>query len=151
MTAASHPCDAGHGPIPNSRAAVHGPLTVPLVLQYMALSLPLVLRYMALYLPLVLRYMALYPSRAAVHGPRLPSCAAVHGRIPPLVPVQGKAAMGLTRKLRTRPDAFKGDKVLFVHTGGLFGVFPKAEQMTGLADYIPPVSSLASFLAAPTA
>eukprot|EP00042_Codosiga_hollandica_P029196 m.159232 g.159232 ORF g.159232 m.159232 type:complete len:362 (-) comp53009_c0_seq2:18-1103(-) len=33
----------------------------------------------------------------------------------------GKAALGLQTELLTNPQAFKGDRILFVHTGGSFG------------------------------
>ncbi|XP_052766596.1 uncharacterized protein LOC128207599 [Mya arenaria] len=35
----------------------------------------------------------------------------------------GKAALGLARELRDNPGRFKGTRILFVHTGGIFGLF----------------------------
>ncbi|OWF54484.1 bifunctional D-cysteine desulfhydrase/1-aminocyclopropane-1-carboxylate deaminase, mitochondrial-like [Mizuhopecten yessoensis] len=35
----------------------------------------------------------------------------------------GKAAMGLVKELNNNPDRFKGERILFLHTGGIFGMF----------------------------
>ncbi|WAQ99716.1 DCYD1-like protein [Mya arenaria] len=35
----------------------------------------------------------------------------------------GKAAIGLQRELNNNPDMFKGNRILFVHTGGVFGLY----------------------------
>jgi D-cysteine desulfhydrase len=43
----------------------------------------------------------------------------------------GKAFFGMTRELSRDPHAF-GRRVVFVHTGGLFGLFPKANEIAGL-------------------
>ncbi|MCP4693477.1 MAG: D-cysteine desulfhydrase family protein [Desulfobacterales bacterium] len=40
----------------------------------------------------------------------------------------GKAYFGMISELAKNPDAF-GPRIVFVHTGGLFGLFPIAEQM----------------------
>ncbi|XP_013413667.1 bifunctional D-cysteine desulfhydrase/1-aminocyclopropane-1-carboxylate deaminase, mitochondrial [Lingula anatina] len=42
----------------------------------------------------------------------------------------GKAARGLVNELTTRPGRFKGTRVLFVHTGGIFSLFD--ERIVGL-------------------
>jgi len=36
---------------------------------------------------------------------------------------QGKALMGMVRAMNETPEVFKGDNVLFIHTGGLYGLF----------------------------
>ena len=43
----------------------------------------------------------------------------------------GKAFYGLVEELKKNPDAF-GRRVVFIHTGGLFGLFPKWRDMAGL-------------------
>lgn len=40
----------------------------------------------------------------------------------------GKAFYGLVTELRKNPQAF-GERVVFVHTGGIFGLFPKAAEL----------------------
>jgi D-cysteine desulfhydrase len=40
----------------------------------------------------------------------------------------GKAFFGMVSELRKNPQVF-GERVVFVHTGGMFGVFPKAEEL----------------------
>ncbi len=40
----------------------------------------------------------------------------------------GKAFYGMTRELLNNPRTF-GDRVVFIHTGGLFGLFPKAGEI----------------------
>jgi len=42
-----------------------------------------------------------------------------------------KAFFGLTTELRKNPEAF-GDRIVFVHTGGMFGLFPKAGELEPL-------------------
>jgi len=43
----------------------------------------------------------------------------------------GKAFFGMVRELQRRPGCF-GPRVVFVHTGGLFGLFPKAAELAPL-------------------
>jgi len=43
----------------------------------------------------------------------------------------GKTFFGMTRELENDPKCF-GERVIFVHTGGLFGLFPKAAEMDAL-------------------
>lgn len=43
----------------------------------------------------------------------------------------GKAFYGMTRELEKNPRAF-GERIVFIHTGGLFGLFPKAEEIEAL-------------------
>jgi hypothetical protein len=40
--------------------------------------------------------------------------------VPQLI-TAGKAALGLATELQTNISAFKGSRVLFLHTGGIFG------------------------------
>jgi D-cysteine desulfhydrase len=40
----------------------------------------------------------------------------------------GKAFYGLARELERDPRAF-GERIVFVHTGGIFGLFPKASEI----------------------
>jgi D-cysteine desulfhydrase len=40
----------------------------------------------------------------------------------------GKAFYGMTQELKRNPEVF-GDRIIFVHTGGIFGLFPMAEQL----------------------
>jgi D-cysteine desulfhydrase len=44
----------------------------------------------------------------------------------------GKAYFGLVQELRRDARRF-GDRVVFVHTGGIFGLFPAAEQIAAIA------------------
>lgn len=41
----------------------------------------------------------------------------------------GKALFHLVRELRYNPDKFAGQSVLFVHTGGQYGLYDKSEQV----------------------
>ena len=43
----------------------------------------------------------------------------------------GKAFFGMTQELSHNPDRF-GDRIVFMHTGGIFGLFPKADEFTQL-------------------
>lgn len=43
----------------------------------------------------------------------------------------GKAFYGMIRELERNPNAF-GDRIVFLHTGGIFGLFPKAGEMAAL-------------------
>jgi D-cysteine desulfhydrase len=43
----------------------------------------------------------------------------------------GKAFFGMTRELKRQPGSF-GERVVFLHTGGIFGLFPKASEMAPL-------------------
>jgi D-cysteine desulfhydrase len=43
----------------------------------------------------------------------------------------GKAFYGMSQELERNPEVF-GDRIVFIHTGGLFGLFPMAEQMAPL-------------------
>ncbi|KAG2654372.1 hypothetical protein PVAP13_1NG484200 [Panicum virgatum] len=45
----------------------------------------------------------------------------------------GKAAYGLLKDMADNPAKWKGRKILFVHTGGLLGLFDKADQLSALA------------------
>jgi D-cysteine desulfhydrase len=40
----------------------------------------------------------------------------------------GKAFYGMTQELRRNPEVF-GDRIVFVHTGGIFGLLPMAAQL----------------------
>ncbi|KAK1287326.1 hypothetical protein QJS10_CPB19g01618 [Acorus calamus] len=42
----------------------------------------------------------------------------------------GKAAMGMLKDMAENPTKWEGRKVLFVHTGGLLGLFDKMEEMS---------------------
>ncbi|KAM7479580.1 hypothetical protein LguiA_027793 [Lonicera macranthoides] len=44
----------------------------------------------------------------------------------------GKAAYGMMKEIGDNPSKWEGRKVLFIHTGGLLGLFDKAEQMASL-------------------
>lgn len=44
----------------------------------------------------------------------------------------GKAAYGMLRDMTANPTKWKKRKVLFIHTGGLLGLYDKVEQMTSL-------------------
>jgi D-cysteine desulfhydrase len=43
----------------------------------------------------------------------------------------GKAFYGMTCELERDPRSF-GERIVFLHTGGIFGLFPKAEEMAAL-------------------
>jgi D-cysteine desulfhydrase len=43
----------------------------------------------------------------------------------------GKAFFGMIQELEENPHVF-GDRIVFIHTGGLFGLFPKAGEISGL-------------------
>ena len=43
----------------------------------------------------------------------------------------GKAFYGMSQELQHNPETF-GDRIVFVHTGGLFGLFPIADQIAPL-------------------
>ncbi|KMZ58392.1 D-cysteine desulfhydrase [Zostera marina] len=42
----------------------------------------------------------------------------------------GKAAFGMLRDIAENPNKWRGKKILFIHTGGLLGLFDKSEEMT---------------------
>lgn len=44
----------------------------------------------------------------------------------------GKAAFGLLKDMAEHPDKWEGRRILFIHTGGLLGVFDKTNQLTPL-------------------
>lgn len=44
-------------------------------------------------------------------------------------PFSGKAAYGMLNDMAQNPKKWEGRKVLFVHTGGLLGLFDKVDQM----------------------
>ncbi|XP_010276234.1 PREDICTED: putative D-cysteine desulfhydrase 1, mitochondrial isoform X2 [Nelumbo nucifera] len=46
----------------------------------------------------------------------------------------GKAAYGLLKDMVENPTKWEGRKVLFVHTGGLLGLFDKVEQMASMIN-----------------
>jgi D-cysteine desulfhydrase len=43
----------------------------------------------------------------------------------------GKAFFGMTQELSRNPKRF-GDRIVFIHTGGIFGLFPKANEIAPL-------------------
>jgi len=43
----------------------------------------------------------------------------------------GKAFYGMTRELAADPRTF-GERICFVHTGGIFGLFPKSRELAPL-------------------
>jgi D-cysteine desulfhydrase len=45
----------------------------------------------------------------------------------------GKAAYGMLKDMAVNPAKWKGRKILFVHTGGLLGLYDKADQLSSLA------------------
>ncbi|KAL0356394.1 UNVERIFIED_CONTAM: Bifunctional D-cysteine desulfhydrase/1-aminocyclopropane-1-carboxylate deaminase, mitochondrial [Sesamum radiatum] len=44
----------------------------------------------------------------------------------------GKAAYGMMKDMAENPAKWEGRKVLFIHTGGLLGLYDKTEQMSSL-------------------
>lgn len=44
----------------------------------------------------------------------------------------GKAAFGMMKDMAENPEKWEGRKVLFIHTGGLLGLFDKVDQMASL-------------------
>lgn len=48
-------------------------------------------------------------------------------------PCSGKAAYAMTKDMTENPAKWEGRKVLFIHTGGLLGMYDKADQLTPLA------------------
>lgn len=46
----------------------------------------------------------------------------------------GKALHGLVSEMQADPAAWQGRKVLFVHTGGLLGMYDKAAQLAPLVE-----------------
>ncbi|KQK01684.1 putative D-cysteine desulfhydrase 1, mitochondrial [Brachypodium distachyon] len=45
----------------------------------------------------------------------------------------GKGAYGMLKDMSSNPAKWKGRKVLFIHTGGLLGLYDKVDQMSSLA------------------
>lgn len=45
----------------------------------------------------------------------------------------GKAAYGLLKDMAGNPAKWKGRKILFVHTGGLLGLYDKVDQLSSSA------------------
>ena len=46
----------------------------------------------------------------------------------------GKALHGLLQDMREAPEDWRGARVLFVHTGGLLGVYEKEAQLQPLVE-----------------
>lgn len=46
----------------------------------------------------------------------------------------GKAVHGLLQDMRANPEEWRGSRVLFVHTGGLLGMYEKVPQLQGLVE-----------------
>lgn len=44
----------------------------------------------------------------------------------------GKAAYGMIEDMAENPAKWEGKNILFIHTGGLLGLFDKVEQMGSL-------------------
>lgn len=44
----------------------------------------------------------------------------------------GKAAYGLINEMNKDPKNWQGKKILFIHTGGLLGLYDKVDQMASL-------------------
>ncbi|XP_039127392.1 putative D-cysteine desulfhydrase 1, mitochondrial [Dioscorea cayenensis subsp. rotundata] len=44
----------------------------------------------------------------------------------------GKAAIGMLRDMKENPSKWKSHKVLFIHTGGLLGLFDKVDEMKSM-------------------
>lgn len=44
----------------------------------------------------------------------------------------GKALFGLLADIRADPGAWRGRRILFIHTGGLFGLYDKESQLLPL-------------------
>jgi D-cysteine desulfhydrase len=44
----------------------------------------------------------------------------------------GKAIHGMLRDMKERPEEWEGARVLFVHTGGLLGMYEKVPQLDRL-------------------
>jgi len=44
----------------------------------------------------------------------------------------GKAAFGLLKDMAEHPEKWEGRRILFIHTGGLLGLFDKTNQLTPL-------------------
>lgn len=44
----------------------------------------------------------------------------------------GKALLGFLKDVRAEPEKWAGRKVLFIHTGGLLGMYEKADQLQPL-------------------
>ncbi|MCB9638946.1 MAG: D-cysteine desulfhydrase family protein [Myxococcales bacterium] len=49
----------------------------------------------------------------------------------------GKALYGLTQALQKTPERFQGKRILFWHTGGLFGLYDKADQLESVLQPTP--------------
>ncbi|KAI4964402.1 hypothetical protein ZWY2020_005851 [Hordeum vulgare] len=45
----------------------------------------------------------------------------------------GKAAYGMLKDMSSNPTKWEGRRVLFVHTGGLLGLYDKLDQLSSLA------------------
>jgi 1-aminocyclopropane-1-carboxylate deaminase/D-cysteine desulfhydrase-like pyridoxal-dependent ACC family enzyme len=73
--------------------------------------------------------------RISNHPPLPPAqdIAAATGVI--LDPVySGKAAHYMIKDMQERPEEWRGRRVLFLHTGGLLGLYEKADQLQGLVE-----------------
>ncbi len=74
---------------------------------------------------------------AALRYSRLPDEEPPHPHPHPHPPPNrytGKALHGLVSEMRADPQAWAGRKVLFVHTGGLLGMYDKATQLEPLVQ-----------------
>jgi D-cysteine desulfhydrase len=46
----------------------------------------------------------------------------------------GKAAHYMIKDMQAQPEAWRGRRVLFVHTGGLLGLYEKVEQLQPMVE-----------------
>lgn len=44
----------------------------------------------------------------------------------------GKAAYGMMKEMRENPRKWEGRNILFIHTGGLFGMYDKIDEIESL-------------------
>lgn len=49
-----------------------------------------------------------------------------------LIPLSGKAAYRLSKDMSENPKKWEGRKILFIHTGGLLGLYDKVDQMASI-------------------
>lgn len=45
------------------------------------------------------------------------------------LPLSGKAAYAMLKDMKENPKKWEGRKILFIHTGGLLGLYDKVDQM----------------------
>ena len=54
----------------------------------------------------------------------------------------GKALYSFMKEMQAEPDAWRGRRVMYLHTGGLLGMYDKIDQLQPLLEKANPVERM---------